>query len=151
MRWPFGPPHLTLKPSKTNNTKKTKKKQNKKTTKKNKKKKNQERKSKKHKNTKKRAFQLSVKIFFLFDRVSKNCLFLTPWPRKRAPKNTIKIGVSACFFGKKLCVTKRPFLDKRNPNSEIPVIIFFLAFFLFQKQETQKSAETPIFIVFLQT
>ena len=25
---------------------------------------------------------------------------------------------------------------------------FFLAFFLFQKQKTQKSAETPIFIVF---
>ena len=25
---------------------------------------------------------------------------------------------------------------------------FFLPFFLFQKQKTQKSAETPIFIVF---
>ena len=25
---------------------------------------------------------------------------------------------------------------------------YFLAFFLFQKQKTQKSAETPIFIVF---
>ena len=36
----------------------------------------------------------------------------------------------------------------QNPNSEIPVIIFFFAFFLFQKQRTQKSAETPIFIVF---
>ena len=138
MRWPFGPPHLTLKPSKKNK-KKNKKKQNKKKHKKNKKKKNQERKRKKHKNTKKRAFQLSVKIFFFFDRVSKNCLFLTPWPRKRAPKNTIKIGVSACFFfGKKLCVTKRPFLDKKNPNSEIPVIIFFLAFFSLSKTKNTK-------------
>ena len=75
MRWPFGPPHLTLKPSKKNKTKKTKKNKTKNNTKKTKKKKNQERKRKKHKNTKKRAFQLSVKIFFFFDRVSKNCLF----------------------------------------------------------------------------
>ena len=149
MRWPFGPPHLTLKPSKKKqNKKKQKKKQNKKRHKKTKKKKNQERKRKKHKNTKKRAFQLSVKIFFFFDRVSKNCLFLTPWPRKRAPKNTIKIGVSAFFFGKKLCVTKRPFLDKKTQIHKFQLSFFFLPFFLFQKQKTQKSAETPIFIVF---
>ena len=30
MRWPFGPPHLTLKPSKKNKTKKQKKNKNKK-------------------------------------------------------------------------------------------------------------------------
>ena len=36
---------------------------------------------------------------------------------------------------------------QKNPNLEIPVIIL-LAFFLFQKQKTQTSAETPIFIVF---
>ena len=35
----------------------------------------------------------------------------------------------------------------KNPNPEIPVIIFF-AFFLFQQQETPKLAETPIFKVF---
>ena len=41
MRWPFGPPHLTLKPSKKNKQKKTTKKQKKKTKKnKNKKKQN---------------------------------------------------------------------------------------------------------------
>ena len=37
---------------------------------------------------------------------------------------------------------------QKNPNSEIPVIILFLAFFLFQNQKTQESVETPIFIVF---
>ena len=65
MRWPFGPPHLTLKPSKKNKTKNNNKKQKRKT------------KKEKVKNTKipKRAFQLSIKIFFFFDRVSKNCLF----------------------------------------------------------------------------
>ena len=59
MRWPFGPPHLTLKPSKTKN--KNKKKQNK-----IKKKKNKKNKGKKQKNTKyqKRAFQLWVNFFF---------------------------------------------------------------------------------------
>ena len=48
--------------------------------------KNQERKSKKHKNTKKRAFQLSVKIFFSFDGVSKNCLFWHLGPENAHPK-----------------------------------------------------------------
>ena len=119
MRWPFGPPHLTLKPSKKTKHKKQTKKNihTKKNTKKPKKNQNKERKVKNTQIPKKRAFQLSVKIFCFFDRVSKNCLFLTPWPRKRAPKNTIKVGVSAYFFGKKLCVTKRPFLDQKNPNS----------------------------------
>ena len=37
---------------------------------------------------------------------------------------------------------------QKSPNSEIPVIIFFACFLLFQKQKTQQSAETPIFIVF---
>ena len=32
---------------------------------------------------------------------------------------------------------------KKNPNPEIQVIIFCF-FLLFQQQETQKSAETPI-------
>ena len=144
MRWPFGPPHLTLKPSKKTKQKKQKK-QNKKTTKKTKKKKNQERKSKKHKNTKKRAFQLSVKIFFLFDRVSKNCLFLTPWPRKRAPKNTIKIGVSACLFWKEVMRHETAIFGRKNPNSEIPVIIFFLPFFFF-KNKKHKNLLKPLFL-----
>ena len=149
MRWPFGPPHLTLKPSKNNKTKKNKKKnKTKNNTKKTKKKKT---KKEKEKNTKyqKKSFSVISQNFLFFDRVSKNCLFLTPWPRKRAPKNTIKIGVSACFFfGKKLCVTKRPFLDKKTQIQKFQLSFFFLPFFLFQKQKTQKSAETPIFIVF---
>ena len=42
MRWPFGPPHLTLKPSKKNKNKETNKKNNKKTTNKKQKPKNKE-------------------------------------------------------------------------------------------------------------
>ena len=100
MRWPFGPPHLTLKPSKKTKHKKNKTKNN---TKKPKKNQNKERKSKKHKNTKKRAFQLSVKIFF----------FLTGYP----PKNTIKIGVSAYFFWKEVMRHETAIFGQKNPNS----------------------------------
>ena len=56
MRWPFEPPHLTLKPSKKNKkTKKTTKKQEKK-----------EAKKKKQQKYQKIAFQLSVKFFAFF-------------------------------------------------------------------------------------
>ena len=111
MRWPFGPPHLTLKPSK-NNTKKTKKGKKKK------------RKKTQTKNPKiqKRAFQLSVNFSF-FGGCPK-FPFLTTWPKKRAPKKHNKNrGFSNPFFGKQFCVTSRPLLDKK-PNPEIPIILF---------------------------
>ena len=146
MRWPFGPPHLTLKPSKKNKTKKTKQKT---TQKKTKKKKNQERKRKKHKNTKKRAFQLSVKIFLFLTGYPKIAFFDTLAQKTRTQKHYKNRGFSLFFFGKKLCVTKRPFLDKKKTQiQKFQLSFFFLPFFLFQKQKTQKSAETPIFIVF---
>ena len=145
MRWPFGPPHLTLKPSKNNKTKKQKKNKTKNNTKKTKKKKNQERK-KKHKNTKKRAFQLSVKIFFFFDRASKNCLFLTPWPRKRAPKNTIKIGVSACFFLERSYASRNGhFWTKKTQIQKFQLSFFFLPFFSF-KNKKHKNLLKPLFL-----
>ena len=65
MRWPFGPPHLTLKPSKKTKQKKAKKSKKKK-----------QKKKEKVKNTKipkKELFSYQSKFSF-FDRVSKNCL-----------------------------------------------------------------------------
>ena len=62
--------------------------------------KNKERKSKKHKNTKKRAFQLSVKIFFFLGGVSKNSLFWQLGPESAHPKNTIKQGFQQGIFRK---------------------------------------------------
>ena len=146
MRWPFGPPHLTLKPS-TKNKKQKKKKTNKEglgtkkrkknpKNKKRKKKKKQKKTKKKHKNTKKELFSYQS-MFYLFWWVSK-ISFLTPWPKKRAPKKHYKNrGFSKVIFWKQMCVTKRPFLDKKSPNPEIPVIIF-VAF------SSPKSAETLI-------
>ena len=139
MRWPFGPPHLTLTPSK----KKTKNKKQKQKTKKQTKKTKKQEKVKKHKNTKKELFSYQSNFSFFGGGVSKNCLFWLLGPENAHPQNTIKIGVSAYFLKKKLCVTKRPFLDQKNPNPEIPVIISF-CLFLFQQQKTPKLAETPI-------
>ena len=70
MRWPFGPPHLTLKPSKKKTTKKKKTKKNKKKTKKKKTKKKQQ----KHQ---KIAFQLSVNFFLFLGGFSKFPFFDT--------------------------------------------------------------------------
>ena len=117
-------------------------------TKKKNKKKKKKQKVKKHKNTKKRAFQLSVKISFFLGGVQK-LPFLTTWPRKRAPPKHYKNrGFSTPIFEKQLCVTKRPFLDKKTQIHKFQLSFFFCLFLLFQQQKTQKSAETPIFIVF---
>ena len=101
MRWPFGPPHLTLKPSQ----------------------KNTKRKHKKEKKYQKRASQSSVNFFFSFWWVSKISLFWQLGQKSAHPKNTIKIGVSENNFLKSSS-------ESRNrhfwPNPEIPVIIFFL-------------------------
>ena len=104
MRWPFGPPHMTLKPSKRN-TKKTKK------TKKDKKRE----KTRKNKKYSKMSFSVISEIFLLFWVGVQNFPFLTTWPKKRAPKKHYKNrGFSKPFFGKHICVTKRPFLDQKN-------------------------------------
>ena len=128
VRWPFGPPHLTLKPSKKN-TKKTKKKETKKKTK--------NRKTKKYAKIPKKAFQLSVILFF-FGVDVQIFPFLTTWPKKPAPKNTKNIGVQQPIFGKQFCLTKQPFLDKK-PNPEIPVIVFFSFIFSFNNKNTKIS------------
>ena len=55
------------------------------------------------------------------------------------------MGFSLFFWKKSYASRNGHFWTKKNPNSEIPIIFFVLAFFLFQKQKTQKSVETPIF------
>ena len=149
MRWPFGPPHLTLKPSKKNKTKKNKKKTKQKTTQKNKKKEKPRKKKKKTQKYQKKSFSVISQNFLFFWQGIQKLPFLTPWPRKRAPKNTIKIGVSACFFLERSYASRNGhFWTKKTQIHKFQLSFFFLPFFLFQKQKTQKSAETPIFIVF---
>ena len=145
MRWPEGPPHLTLKPSKKTH-----------------KKKKQEKKKqlKKHKNTPKRAFQLSVKFFLFWCVFQKFPFFDTLTQKACTPKHYKNRGFSE-FFWKELCVTKGPFLDKKKPNSWIPVIIFWpfsslstientqfcwnpYFYSVFDKQPFQKNKRGPV-------
>ena len=126
MRWPFGP-HLSFKPSKEK-TKQNKQKQ---------------KKQKQKKKTKIPKKELSAISIFSFWWVSKISLLLTTWTKKHTAKKTIK---QQSIFEKQISVTKRPFLEKK-PNPEIPVIIVFVSFFLFQQQKTQQLAETLFYSV----
>ena len=82
---------------------------------------------------------------FLFLVGVQNFPFLTTWPKKRAPKKHYKNrGFSNPFFGKQFWVTKRPFLDQKNPNPEIPVIIF-LPFSSLTTTKNTKVSWNPYF------
>ena len=113
MRWPFGPPHLTLKKQTKKQKKTTKNKKKQKKTKKTKQKQKTRKKQEKNKNE---LFNYQSKFSFLGG--CPKFPFLTTWPKKRAPQNNIETGVSAfSFLKKKICVTKRPFLDQKKPKS----------------------------------
>ena len=125
MRWPFGPPHLTLKPSKKNKEQKNKKPIKRKEAKK---RKQRTKKQRNYRNTKKELFSYQSN-FSSFGVGVPNFPFLTTWPKKRAPKNTIKIGVSASPFSWKTFLShETAIFGQKKPNPEIPVIIFFCLF-----------------------
>ena len=147
MRWPFGPPHLTLKPSnkkhQKNKKKTNKKKPNKKTKKKKKKKPPPQ---KKQQNHQKIAFQLSVKFFLFFGWLFKISLFWHLGPESAHPKNTIKIGVSGPFFLKSSCVSRNGrFWTKKPKIYKFQLSFFFAYFLLFQKQKN-KHLLKPLFL-----
>ena len=141
MRWPFGPPHMTLKPSK-----KTQKKQNKQ---KNKKRKKKKKKTRKHKKYSKMSFSVISENFLLFWVGVQNFPFLTTWPKKRAPKKHYKNRGFRAFFLKSRCASRNGhFWTKKSQIHKFQLSIFFACFLLFQQHKTQNFAETPIFIVF---
>ena len=146
MRWPFGPPHLTLKPSKKNTkkTKKSKQKNNNKKTKKNKKK------QKKQQKYQKLAFQLSVN-FFHFWVTFQNFLFWHLGPKSAHPQNTIKIGVSATHFVENSFESQNGHFWTKKTQIQKFHLSFFLPFSPVTTTKIQRLAETPIFIVFWQT
>ena len=152
MRWPFGPPHLTLKPSnkKHQKTKKT----NKQKTKQKNKKKEKKKPKKKTAKTPKNCFSVISQIFPFLGGFSKFPFFdtLAQWPRKRAPNKHYKTRGFRAFFLESRCASRNGhFWTKKPKIYKFQLSFFFAYFLLFQKQKTQKSAETPIFIVFLLT
>ena len=108
--------------------KKKKKKQTKKQTKKNKEglgKNKKIKQNKKNKKYQKMSFSVISQKFIVFCWVSKKSLFLTTWPRKRAPPKHYKNrGFSTPILGKQFCVTKRPFLDKKTQIHKFQLSFF---------------------------
>ena len=144
MRWPFGPPHMTLKPSKKTQkkTKQTKKQ----------KKKKKEKKTRKHKKYSKMSFSVISENFLLFWVGVQNFPFFTTWPKKRAPKKNYKNWGFRAFFLKSRCASRNGhFWTQKSQIPKFQLSFFFACFLLFQQHKTQKFAETPIFIVFWQT
>ena len=68
--------------------------------------------------------------------------------QKARTQKHYKNRVSARHSWKNSLRHETAIFGQKNPNPEIPVIIFLGSFLLFQQQKTQKSAETPIFLVF---
>ena len=131
MRWPFGPPPLTLKPSKkTTKTKKQTKKQ-----KKNKKK--EKKKPKKTAKITKNSFSVISQIFPFFWVAFQNFLFLHLGPKNLNPKSTIKIGVLGPFFLKSCCASRNGHFWTKKPKIYKFQLSFFLPiFFSFNNKKT---------------
>ena len=138
MRWPFGPPHLTLKPSKKN-PKKTRNKKQKKTNKQKNKQTKKERKSKNPKIPKKELFSYQSKFSFFLGGGVQKLPFLTTWPRKRAPPKHFQNRGFSLFFLKNVMRHETAIFGPKNPSPEIPVIIFFCLFSLSTTKNTQTS------------
>ena len=122
VRWPFGPPHLTLKPQKTN------------------------KKTRKTRIPPKITFQLSV--HFLVG--VQNSPYWQLGLKNAHLKNTINIEVSATHFLKNGCAWQsRHFWPRKKTQNKSFSYHFLFAFFSCNNK-TRKNALKPYFIVFYQ-
>ena len=147
MRWPFGPPHLTLKPSKKNKTKKTKKYKTK-NKKKNKKRKTKKEKVKKHKNTKKKSFSIISQNFLFLTGYPKIAFFDTLAQKMRTQKHYKNRGFSQLFFLKKVMRHETAIFGPKKPKFINSSYLFFFAFFFSYNNKNTKICWNPYFIVF---
>ena len=139
MRWPEGPPHMTLKPSKKNK----KKQQNQK---KKKKKKNKKKNKKKPKILKNELFSYQWKFSFFFGWMSKISLFLQLGPKSAHTKNTIKIGVSGPLFLESSCVSRNGRFWTKKPKFINSSYHFFLPVFFSFNNTKHKKVLKPLFL-----
>ena len=137
MRWPFGPPHLTLKPSKKNTKtqKQTKKKQ-----KKRKKKKTQKKTAQLPKNN----FSVISQLFPFLGGFSK-FPFFTPWPKKPEPKKHYKNRCFRPFFLKSCCASRNGHFWTKKPKMYKFQLSFFLPIFFSFKDKNTKICWNPYF------
>ena len=146
MRWPFGPPHLTLKPSKKNKTKKTKKNKNKKQHKKNKKK--RKTKKEKEKNTKiqkKELFSYQSNFSFFWQGIQKLPFFDTLAQKTRTQKHYKNRGFSLFFLERSYASRNGHFWTKKTQIQKFQLSFFFLPFFSF-KNKKHKNLLKPRFL-----
>ena len=138
MRWPFGPPHLTLKPS---NKKHLKKKPNKKQKKKKKKKP-----KKKTAKTPKNSFSVISQIFSFFWVAFQNFPFLTPWPKKPEPKKHYKTRGFRAFFLESRCASRNGHFWTKKPKIYKFQLSFVFAYFLLFQKQKHKNLLKPLFL-----
>ena len=147
MRWPFGPPHLTLKTSKQNkqNTKTKEAKQP--LTKKTKKHRKQEaKKAPKTAKIPKNSFSVISQIFAFFLVAFQNFPLLTPWPKKRAPKKHYKNRCLRHIFLKSRCASRNGHSwTKKTKIHKFQLSFFCLVVFSFNNPKAQKLLK-PLFL-----
>ena len=144
MRWPFGPPHLTLKPSKKK--KKRNKKQKKKQKKTNKKNQKKERKSKKTQKYQKKSFSVISQNFLLFwVGVQKLPFFDNLAQKMRTQKHYKNRGFSLFFLEKSYASRNGHFWTKKTQIHKFQLSFFFASFFSF-KNKKHKNLLKPLFL-----
>ena len=121
MRWPKGPPHLTLKPSKIKQKQKQKLQKT-------------QKKNKKHKKTPQNELFKYQSIFCFFWWVSKISLFWQLGPKSPPP---LKIGVSATHFLKTDLRHKTAIFGPQNPKTRNSSYHFLPFFFSFNNKNTK--------------
>ena len=139
MRWPFGPPHMTLKPSKKTPKNKT----NKKTKKE---KRRNKKKTRKHKKYSKMSFSVIIENFLLFWVGVQNFPFLTTWPKKRAPKKHYKNRGFRAFFFKADVRHETAIFGPKNPKFINSSYHFFLPVFFSFNNTKHKILLKPLFL-----
>ena len=136
MRWPFGPPHLTLKPSKKNKKNKTKSNKNKQ------KKEKPRKKKKKTQKIQKKSFSVISQNFPFLTGYPKIAFFDTLAQKTRTPKHYKNRGFS--LFWKKVMRHGTAIFGQKTQIQKFQ-LSFFFAFFLFQKQK-HKNLPKPLFL-----
>ena len=93
------------------------------------------------------SFSVISQNFLIFWWVSKDSLFWQLGPESAPPKHYKNRGFSTPIFENSYASRDGHFWTKKTQIHKFQLSFFWGLFLLFQQQKTQKSAETPIFII----
>ena len=134
MRWPFGPPHMTLKNKKKQQNQKKKRKKKK------------QKKTRKNQKYSKMSFSVISENFLFFGWMSKISLFLQLGPKSAHTKNTIKIGVSGPLFWKAVVCHETAVFGPKKPKFINSSYHFFLPVFFSFNNTKHKKVLKPLIL-----